>query len=104
MIMKHTAQKTTVNAAINTVYQPIEQRSTYRYKTVEQFSNDNPFFTASALRNLIFKADERQTSNGEIAGNGLLQCGAIIRIGRKVLINEDRFFQWIESHQIGGEK
>ena len=101
-MMKHTTQQTAVNAAINTVYQPIEQRPSY--KTVEQFSNDNPCFTASSLRNLIFKADERQSSNGVIAGNGLLECGAIIRIGRKVLINEDRFFQWIEGYQVRGEK
>ena len=90
------------NAATNTAYQPIEQRPSY--KTVEQFSNDNPCFTASSLRNLIFKADERQSTNGVIAGNGLLEVGAIIRVGRKVLINEDRFFQWIKSHQVGGEK
>ena len=80
--------------------------SEYRpvYKTVEQFSIENPCFTTSSLRNLIFKADERQSSHGLIAGNGLLEVGAIIRIGRKVLINEDRFFQWVESHQFGGEK
>ena len=95
-------QTSQLNAATNSVYQPIEQRPSY--KTVEQFSNDNPCFTASSLRNLIFKADERQSTNGVIAGNGLLEVGAIIRVGRKVLINEDRFFQWIESHQVGCEK
>ena len=104
MMMKHTTQQTAVNAAINNVYQPIEQRPTYSYKTVEQFSNNYPCFTRSSLRNLIFKADQRQSTNGVISGNGLLECGAIIRIGRKVLINEDRFFQWIESHQVGGGK
>ena len=90
------------NAAINTVYQPIEQRPSY--KTVEQFSNDNPCFTPSALRNLIFKANERNSTNGVIAGNGLLEVGAIVRIGRKVLINEDRFYQWIESQNTGSQK
>ncbi len=89
-------QQSAIHAAINTVHQSIEQRPSY--KTVEQFSNDNPCFTPSALRNLIFKADERQSSNGVIAGNGLLESGAIVRIGRKVLINEDRFYQWIDSH------
>ncbi len=94
-----TAQQPT---AINMVYQPIEQRPIY--KTVEQFSNDNPCFTPSALRNLIFKADERQSTNGVIAGNGLLEVGAIVRVGRKVLINEDRFYQWIESQNAGSQK
>ena len=91
-----------LNAAINTVYQPIEQRPSY--KTVEQFSNDNPCFTTSSLRNLIFKADERQSTNGVIAGNGLLVVGAIVRVGRKVLINEDRFYQWIEAQNAGSQK
>jgi hypothetical protein len=97
-----TAKQTAVNTAINSVYQPIEQRPSY--KTVEQFSNDNPCFTPSSLRNLIFKADKRLSSNGVIAGNGLLEVGAIIRIGRKVLINEDRFYQWIESQNAGSQK
>ena len=91
-----------LSTAINTVYQPIEQRPSY--KTVEQFSNDNPCFTPSSLRNLIFKANERLCTNGAIAGNGLLETGAIIRIGRKVLINEDRFYQWIESQNTGSHK
>jgi hypothetical protein len=95
----NTAQQ---NTAINTVYQPIEQRP--NYKTVEQFSNGNPCFTPSSLRNLIFKADERQSTNGVIAGNGLLEVGAIVRVGRKVLINEDRFYQWIESQNAGSQK
>ncbi len=91
----NTAQQTAINAAINTVYQPIEQRP--NYKTVEQFSHDNPCFTPSSLRNLIFKADERLSSIGVIGGNGLLETGAIIRIGRKVLINESKFYVWIEA-------
>ncbi len=95
------AQQTAINAAINTAYPPIEQRPTYNYKTVELFSNDNPCFTPSALRNLIFKANERQSSLGVIAGNGLIECGAIIRIGRKVLINEAKFYLWIEKQNTG---
>jgi hypothetical protein len=81
---------------------PLEQRPIY--KTVEQFSNDNPAFTNSALRNLIFKADERHTSNGVIKGNGLLEAGAIIRIGRKVLIEENRFYVWIQSQNMEVQK
>ena len=92
-------QAAQINTAINAAYPPpIEQRPTY--KTVEQFSNDNPCFTPSSLRNLIFKADERQSSNGAIAGNGLLEAGAIIRIGRKVLIDETRFYAWVQKQQV----
>lgn len=69
-----------------------------KYFTVEQFSSNNPAFTKASLRNLIFKANVRQSSRGLIPGNGLLEAKAIIRIGRKVLIHEEHFFQWIESH------
>jgi len=69
--------------------------------TVSQFSVRNPAFTESALRNLIFKADERQSSKGVISGNGLIECGAILRVGRKVLIHEERFFNWV-NEQNGG--
>ena len=69
-------------------------------KTVEQFSNDNPAFTQASLRNHIFKAEPRHTSKGVIAGNGLIECGAIKRIGRKVLIDEIKFYQWIDQQQM----
>ena len=100
-MLKNTAQQSAVNTAVNSANQQIGQKPAY--KTVAQFSNENPAFTPSSLRNLIFKADERQSTNGLIAGNGLIECGAIIRLGRKILINEDRFFQWIEGHQVRGE-
>jgi hypothetical protein len=67
--------------------------------TVRQFSQRNPAFSESAVRNLIFKADSRHSSIGVISGNGLIEAGAIVRIGRKVLIDEARFFEWVESQQ-----
>jgi hypothetical protein len=65
------------------------------YWTVEQFSERNPAFTTPALRNLIFKAETRQSSRGKIPGNGLIEAGAIVRIGRRVLIEEFGFFEWV---------
>ena len=70
--------------------------------TVDQFAERQPAFTKPALRNLIFKAGVRQTSRGEIPGNGLIECGAIVRLGRKVLIDEARFLGWIRGQ--GGMK
>ena len=67
--------------------------------TVAQFAERNPAFTAPALRNLIFKADTRQSSQGAIPGNGLIEAGAVLRLGRKVLIHETRFFVWLEGQQ-----
>jgi len=65
--------------------------------TVAQFSARNPAFSEPALRNLIFKAGARQSSRGEVPGNGLVEAGAILRIGRKVLIDEGRFFDWVQQ-------
>ena len=65
------------------------------YLTVQQFSERNPAFTPPALRNLIFKAEARQCSQGEIPGNGLAESGAIIRLGRRVLIDESKFLAWV---------
>lgn len=72
------------------------------YFTVAQFSERNPAFSQSALRNLVFKADARESTRGTIPGNGLVESGAIVRLGRKVLIHEGRFFEWVESQ--GAEK
>ena len=71
--------------------------------TVAKFTRENSAFTPAAIRNLIFKAQRRRSTNGEIAGNGLIEAGAIVRIGRKVLIDEDRFFDWVRM-QNGGAK
>lgn len=65
--------------------------------TVRQFSDKHPAFSQSALRNYLFLADDRKTSRGEIAGNGLNI--AVVRIGRKLLIDEAKFFQWIDEQQ-----
>ncbi len=69
--------------------------------TVKQFAQRNPSQTEPALRNLIFKAEPRQSTRGEIPGNGLIECGAIIRVGRKVLIDEARFFEWVRRPNRG---
>ena len=66
--------------------------------TVRQFSAKHPAFSQPALRNLIFHASARRTSRGEIAGNGL--GVALIRLGSKILIDEARFFDWLDQQQI----
>ena len=65
--------------------------------TVKQFADKHPAFPQGSLRNLIFLAENRETSKGTIKGNGL--DTALVRIGRKLLIDEARFFQWIENQQ-----
>lgn len=95
---KHAAQQTSNTVAANSAAPPeISPRQTFY--TVEQFTKEEKGFTPGALRNMIFKAEPRQSSKGEIPGNGLIECGAIVRIGRKVMIHRERFLDWIEKGQ-----
>jgi hypothetical protein len=59
------------------------------YLTVNQFTAKHTAFNTGGLRSLIF--NEHQ--------NGLADSGAIVRIGRKVLIDENLFFGWVQSQQ-----
>ncbi|AEF99447.1 hypothetical protein [Methylomonas methanica] len=61
------------------------------YSTVNQFSDKYPAFTKGGIRALIFNENS----------NGLAKAGAIVRIGRKVLIDESKFFAWVESQNAG---
>ena len=74
---------------------------TKQLSTVRQFSEKHPAFSQGAIRNLIFLADDRKTCKGNMPGNGL--SIALVRIGRKVLIDEARFFEWIDQQQKGGK-
>jgi len=56
--------------------------------TIKQFCIKYPAFTHGGLRDRIFHAET----------NGLKQAGAILRNGRRVLIHEERFFNWLEEH------
>lgn len=52
--------------------------------------------TPSSIRANIFKSEDRFNSRGElIKGNGLAKTGAIIRRGRKILIDIDRYGAWL---------
>lgn len=69
--------------------------------TVRQFSDKHPAFPQGSLRNLIFLAESRKSTKGAVEGNGL--GVALVRIGRKLLIDEARFFEWVDAQQ-GGAK
>ena len=55
--------------------------------TVKQFAKKHPAFPIGGLRHSIFNADT----------NGLNKAGAIVRKGRRVLINEEKFFVWVQE-------
>jgi hypothetical protein len=71
--------------------------STQVFYTVAQFTTVEPAFTVGSLRKLIFNASPRQSSRGEIAGNGLLECGAVVRQGRRVLVDRTRFLEFMKG-------
>ena len=65
--------------------------------TVAQFAKKHPAFTQGGLRWLIFNAKPRVCSLGQVEANGLQD--AVVRVGRRVLIDEDLFFNWVGSQQ-----
>lgn len=84
-----------ISAAVQTAtLEPPPQPTLY---TVEQFAKTEPAFTPAALRNLIFKAEPRHSSKGIIPGNGLIECGGIVRRGRKVMIQRASFLAWVQQ-------
>ena len=60
------------------------------YLTVKQMAAKHPVFSEASLRYHIF--NERR--------NGLDK--ALIRVGKKILINEDAFWDWLENQRMGG--
>ncbi len=53
--------------------------------TVKQFCLQNPAFTNGGLRWMLFHRQQ----------NGLER--AVVKVGRRVLINVDEFFRWIDA-------
>lgn len=64
-----------------------------RLYTVGQFAFKHCAFTEPSLRWMIFNASKRSGSKGDIPGNGLEV--ALVRVGRRVLIDETKFFEWL---------
>lgn len=76
-----------------------------RLSTVNNLPSQFPLakLTPAAIHGHIFKAQDRFDSKGrKIAGNGLAASGAIIRRGRKVLIDVDKYAAWLSGAE-GGE-
>lgn len=60
----------------------------YSYLTPIEMVAKYSFMSIGGLRGYILHEKE----------NGLADSGAISRMGRKILINEDKFFAWVESN------
>ena len=75
-----------------------------RLSTVKNLPSQFPLanLTTAAIHSHIFKAQDRLDSKGrKIPGNGLAATGAIIRRGRKVLIDVDRYGAWLAGPAAG---
>ena len=73
-----------------------------RIHTVAQFSERFPAWSPASLRALIFAAGDRVTSGGRVVkGNGLAEAGALLKVGRRVLIDEARFVAWLAEQRKG---
>ncbi|MGZ8174711.1 MAG: hypothetical protein ACXW01_04320 [Methylobacter sp.] len=59
---------------------------------VNQLAAKHQALTVGGVRALIFNEHK----------NGLAKSGAILRIGRKVIVSEERFLAWIESQNKKG--
>lgn len=74
--------------------------------TVKRLASLDTYYwlSESAIRHLIFQSQPRINSRGEtIPGNGLAEAGAIVRIGRKILIELNAFDKWVESKNCSNE-
>ena len=70
-------------------------QTTSQLKTVPQFCLDNPAFTPGGIRHIQFTKEKE-----------LAQAGAVVRFGRKLLIDEGRFLEFVRSggaSQIAGK-
>ena len=57
-------------------------------RTLRQFVAEYPAFTIGGLRNCLFYREQ----------NGLLDSGAVIQVGRKLLIDTERFGNWLSTN------
>lgn len=57
--------------------------------TIEQFCSRHKAFTTGGVRWQVFNEEK----------NGLKASGAILRVGRRVLIDPQKYFRWIDDQQ-----
>lgn len=96
--MKKAKKPATVTPKAATTPPPADFSPPRRLFSVRQFCERNPAFPQPTIRQRIFEASPRFNAKGQtLPGNGLLECGAVLRCGRKVLIDEAKFYQWLDQ-------
>jgi len=94
-------QQSEVSRAPATFTEPPPRRLFTLAKFAERHSG---MTTLPALTNQVFKAKTRQSTKGEVPGNGMEEAGAVVRLAGRVLIDEDAYFRWVDSQQSRGQK
>lgn len=61
-----------------------------KLSTIKQFVESNPAFAEGGIRAMLF-----------YKGEAAEQAGAVVRFGRKILIDEEKFIEWV---RVGGAK
>lgn len=59
-----------------------------RFGTVEQIAADEPSLTAGAIRRDLFNRNN----------NGLVKTGAVIRRGRRLLLDRELYLNWVAGN------
>lgn len=59
--------------------------------TINQFAKRHSFLSPAAIRFQIFNREK----------NNLHRSGAMVRLGKKILIDEEKYFDWIDAQQEG---
>jgi hypothetical protein len=77
-------------ATLESPEQAIHRRSIL---TVRQLAERHPAFTESGLRNYIFKLSRDRSA----VPRGDAFEAALRRVGRRVLIDEEKFLEWIDA-------
>ncbi|SEN29739.1 hypothetical protein SAMN05216404_103298 [Nitrosospira multiformis] len=73
--------------------------------TLRKFAERNSNFTTlSAITNQHFKSRPRFSTSGIVPGNGMHDFGVFVRIGRRVLVDEEAYFRWLHAQQNGDRK
>ena len=86
---------------MNPMQHPERKSSVRNIATVKQFCEKWPAWSPAAVRSLILHAYGHKARNGKLyPPNGLGDSGALIRLGRRVLIDEEKWFAWIDSQQV----
>lgn len=68
-------------------------RANRQFKTVDQLANSQPGLSVGSIRWDLFRRSE----------NGLAASGAVIRRGRRILLDEGAYLDWLASKREGAQ-